>query len=969
MAELTQFLSDTNIDIISINETWLTSKSKLKLPPQYSVFRCDRANSTPGGGALLAVNKNLNPHLLDIPVPYKCEGLAISIKLRYNINVTIVSLYCPPNIPLDTTFLANLELSYNHLIICGDLNAKHQSWGYCNKPNRNGQILNEFLNTKSELIMLNSLVPKEPTFFPSQHNKHHSYDVLDFFIASPQIVTNFTNLSYLDPFGNSDHIPLLLVLANLPQNQRSPSIKPRYKFNGANWKLFATDLKDRIASKHLNTKPVIYGSDYRVWTNQIDNFVLEISTCIQEAADATLEITNHDANKSRSHMKPTKESLMLIQNRRKLQRERRRLDMIGTDTSLIRNQINQLQRRIARNIAKDKRESWRKFTSKMTHRDMNQLWKKYNSIRKGMNNIPSPTDYPFLLSDPHSLKNKATSDDEKANLFATHLANVFKDQNCPHFNPDFKYAIDQTVLQHIDWFQPETLAVNKNDPQSEPTLPSFEDDEHILAQPLRINELTQALKHLKNRSPGPDNIFNIMIKKGPPSLQHSLLRLFNTCLKIGYHPTSWKEGLIKMLPKPDKNPNLPSSYRPITLLNNLGKLMERLITHRIYAYLESKSWFKSTQSGFRRNRSTNDHILRLSECTRQAFNRKNHVVAAFLDIEKAFDSIWINGLRIKLVFQALLPKRVVRWISNYLSDRNFTVDVNGYLSPKISIEAGVPQGSVISPLLYNIFINDSTTNDNYSVFLNYRHFHLMCSNFADDSAFWAESFNPHLAAASVQKAITTNDDFCSRWRIKVNGAKSQAVLFTPSGRANKPWKDPKGKKNLVRLNASGSEIPVGKSAKFLGVIFDSGLTYRTHIDEILSRCHSRLNLMKCLRGTNWGADADTLVTLYKQSIRPLLEYGSLSFITASNTQLSRLQKVQNHALRIAYKAPIYTPTDWLHKWANIPRLTTRWNQLGINYLKRVKEKKSNELMNDFIKLSLDPKTTAYKTPLSYFLNL
>lgn len=86
----------------------------------------------------------------------------------------------------------------------------------------------------------------------------------------------------------------------------------------------------------------------------------------------------------------------------------------------------------------------------------------------------------------------------------------------------------------------------------------------------------------------------------------------------------------------------------------------------------------------------------------------------------------------------------------------------------------------------NIFVNDQPTHDDYVEFLTYRHFNLMCSNFADDSAFWAESRNLHFAASSVQRAMSANDDFCSRWRIKINGSKSQVVLFAPSGRARKP---------------------------------------------------------------------------------------------------------------------------------------------------------------------------------------
>ena len=139
------------------------------------------------------------------------------------------------------------------------------------------------------------------------------------------------------------------------------------------------------------------------------------------------------------------------------------------------------------------------------------------------------------------------------------------------------------------------------------------------------------------------------------------------------------------------------------------RLFERVIEQRLRSYLEDIGFINKYQSGFRQNKSTNDHLFRLSQSVMESFNMREHVVAAFLDAEKAFDNHWHNGLRYK-IFMLDLPTKMTRWLSNSLVGRVIQVNVNGFLSDKISPIAGVPRDSVLSPLLllffYFIFIFD-----------------------------------------------------------------------------------------------------------------------------------------------------------------------------------------------------------------------------------------------------------------------
>ena len=213
-----------------------------------------------------------------------------------------------------------------------------------------------------------------------------------------------------------------------------------------------------------------------------------------------------------------------------------------------------------------------------------------------------------------------------------------------------------------------------------------------------IIKLVKFLK--RGKVPGPDTIHNEVLRLGTTtSLFHHLAKLFNCSIQLGYIPTAWKIATLRMLLKPDKLPSLTTSYRPISLISSIMKLFERVNEQRLRSHFENIGFLNKHQSGFRRAKSTDDHLFRLSQSIMESFNRGEHVVAAFLDIKKAFDNVWDNGLRYK-IFQSDLPTKMTRWLSDFLVGCVIQVDVNGFLSNKINPKAGVPQGSVLSPLLF-----------------------------------------------------------------------------------------------------------------------------------------------------------------------------------------------------------------------------------------------------------------------------
>ena len=222
-----------------------------------------------------------------------------------------------------------------------------------------------------------------------------------------------------------------------------------------------------------------------------------------------------------------------------------------------------------------------------------------------------------------------------------------------------------------------------------------------------------------------------------------------------------------MLLKPDKFTSLTTSYRPISLISSIMKLFERVLEQRLRSYSEQIGFTNKHQSGFR--------IYRLSQSIMESFNRGEHVVAAFLDVKIAFDNVWHNGPRYK-IFQLDLPTKMICWLFDFLVGCVIQANVNGFLSNQINPIAGVPQGSVLSPLLFLIYVNDLPTP---------HHKQNSLSQFASDTAQWAFSLNVRFAAKLLQHDLLNLAMWCAKWRIKLNPEKTKVIIFSRSKLAKK----------------------------------------------------------------------------------------------------------------------------------------------------------------------------------------
>ena len=246
-----------------------------------------------------------------------------------------------------------------------------------------------------------------------------------------------------------------------------------------------------------------------------------------------------------------------------------------------------------------------------------------------------------------------------------------------------------------------------------------------------------------------------------------MLALMNTVWKEGRLPLAWKQAVVVPILKPGKEAEHPGSYRPIALTAVMCKIMERMVTDRLVYKLEKEGWFTLMQSGFRRGRSTMDSVISLDSDVKKAMVNKEGAVSVFLDIEKAYDMLWKEGLIIK-PYDAGIRGRMLNWVQDFLKNRVIQVRVGEAMSNGTCVENGTPQGSGISLVLFNVMVNDNFKDIGSGFGF---------SLFADDGAVWKRGRNIKHITEKIQEALNKIMDRGSRWGFKISTEKTKYVAF------------------------------------------------------------------------------------------------------------------------------------------------------------------------------------------------
>ena len=869
-------LSQTeDFDLIGISETWLDKEvlsSYISLEGYQLPFRRDREsvlniNTNNGGGVCLFVKCNLAAKRREDLEPPTSEVVWTEITLPGKEKLLFGVAYRPPNqtaLQRDT-FLDDISLSLNQAL--NDSADCIICVGDFNDRCLNWHDDHQTSEVGRRLVnIVHDLNLFQLVDSPTRITENYAY-LLDLIITdSPAYIQN---CSQLMPMSNMDHNVIYgdLVFTKAPKVTLQRDV---WHYNNAD----IVGLNAALANAPWDTGLILF--------DDIDDTVQYFQNLLVSVAKEFIPFRKITI---RSKDKPWFTGYL-----RHLIRIRNRWNGIFSHTKRLEHrEIRNYYRQLVHCEIKIAKENYT-IRQKERLNDPNINIKVYYSITKSLYGGKVISGIPTLIEGDNAL----TSDTDKANAFCQLFA-------------------DQCTLAPI----PQGFSL----PQF-----TFLTEKRINSADVSPDKVEKVLKSLKtNKSCGTDGISNRLLKICSDSIAKPLSDIFQKSLDQEIFPSHWKMG--NWSPVYKKNEKfLKENYRPISLLPCPSKVMERLVFLDLYKYFDSNMLLTERNSGFKQLDSTVNQLVHITNSIYKSLNDGKDVCMVFLDISKAFDRVYHDGLIFKLK-QLGVTGKLLGWLRSYLSGRQQRVVLNGKSSDWRNINSGVPQGSVLGPLLFLVYIND-ILDDLQS----------LCYIFADDTSFLNEisKANPDITAVHINNELVTLNAWSRQWLLPFNALKTKYMIF--SKRKNRP---------KLRLLFDGVELEEVQSHTHLGLTFDNSMTWQFHIDFICDKVSKRVSGLRLIRKL---VPRKTLEHLYTVMIRPVIEYACTVFDNITITNSIRLERLQRSAAIICTGAFSITPTDNLLKELGWDTLASRrkYHRMVLMY------KMTKDMVPDYLKRLLPP---------------
>ena len=363
---------------------------------------------------------------------------------------------------------------------------------------------------------------------------------------------------------------------------------------------------------------------------------------------------------------------------------------------------------------------------------------------------------------------------------------------------------------------------------------------------ITYNGIVKLLKDLDvKKASGPDNISNKLLKYSSEVLALFLCNIFKQSLDHGVIPEEWCKALVCPIYK-DGSKTDPGNYRPISLTCVCCKIMEHILGSSIMKHLDENNLLSPAQHGFRKGLSCETQLVMLTDMLGKALDTKQSVDAIFLDFSKAFDRV-PHGRLISKLSSYNLDDKVIAWIKSFVSHREQRVVLDGELSDPVDVTSGVPQGSVLGPLLFLLYINDISDQMRCQVRL-----------FADDCVLYSMVDTNQASSEEIRHGLTKVVEWCDKWLMKLNVKKCAAMRISR-------------KKDIVTpsYNIRGDQIDVVNEYKYLGVKMTKNLSWNHHVEGIVAKANKNLRFVKRVFKES---PKNVKESVYMSLVRPLVEY-------------------------------------------------------------------------------------------------
>ena len=833
--------------IIALSETWISNQPLIPFHLDgYTFIHSDRLSGR-GGGVAFFVKNNIDFSLRDImPDRYEdstFEFLFIDCSIGFNQKFTVGVVYRKPNSNIDL-FLDNynslLDMacsSNRNIIVTGDFNINLLN----SSENPIDNTAHTFLNINLSYGLKNLInIPTRVTSTSSTLIDHLFCNMSNTEFVSGTISTDI-----------SDHLPIFTLLKHV--HCKSSKALPKYS---------RTITKENIESLKKELCKVDWSVLYT--TNDVEEMYEKFMSIFKPLYDRCLPLSLSKEYKPKIR-KPwiTKKLFKNIKKKNKLYKK-----FIQDRSFLSERKFKSYRNKLNQKLKKAKKTFYSKQFNNLKN-DPKGIWNKINELlNKSKSPLPS-----YFIHNHEKIQDEQT------------IAN--------EFNSYFK-SVPHSVLVNGPGHNP-TSNVQCNDFTDylkRPLLKSF------FFKPVTEVELVEICRSLKNtNSTGPDDISPIVIKQIIHVIVKPLVHICNVSFASGIFPSDLK--IAKVIPVFKKgDQHLFQNYRPISLLPCFSKLIETCAAERLYSFLSNSHVLSNFQFGFRPKHCTTHAMLHLQDKVRLTIEKNKFCIGIFMDLSKAFDVVNHNILIFKLQYSGVRGTPL-KWFQSYLSNRRQFTQCSNSSSDYVTISHGVPQGSILGPLLFLIYINDLILASNKFDFIMY----------ADDTTLLYSQ--PELNG--LEENLNSELQLISNWfkanKLVLNIQKTNFCVFQGNYH---------GMDVLQNINVSIDAIPISRVdvVNFLGVKVDCNLKWDNHINYIKAKISTCIGILHKLK---FCVPPFVLFTLYNALILPYISYCIVVWGNSSITRVDSLHKLQKKAIRIctgsrydAHSGPLFHKLNTLN---------------------------------------------------------
>ena len=753
------------------------------------------------------------------------DAIFISVKLKgENHHLLIGTIYRSGKATAETNNQLNLSLrcltadkKFSHLLVMGDFNFKNIDWETNTIKNTSKiNAYEEQVKKPDETFLktIQDIFLYQQVNHPTRARGSNKPSLIDLILTNEKNMVS--EIEYLSPIAASDHN--LLKFDYNCYISHSNNTKTKYFYDKSDFTsmktLFNIDWNKLFeASRCLDDSDKQFNLLQKIYNDAVSNHVprKSVSTCNFSSKSKGIPVDRSIRNHIRKKHRLW-QRYMETKDPTKYQNYKKQ-----------RNKVKGLIIKIKKNLEKN-------VVNKIIE-NPKHFWAYVNSKTKTKQTIPD-------LECPKT-RTKVSSPEEKATLLSNHFKSVF------------------TIDPNPDYI---------------PELPSITVKKELSSMNISHESVVKKLKNLNvSKSPGPDNIHPRILKELASVIAVPLTIIFNTSLKNRNFPNKWKTADIVPIHKKDSR-STPSNYRPISLTSLPCKIMESIIKDKILEHINENKLFTAKQYGFVSGRSTILQLMKILDNWTEILENKGQIDCVYLDFGKAFDSVPHKKLLDK-VKNFGINGDILAWIKNFLSNRTQRVLVNDAKSEPVYVTSGVPQGSILGPLLFLIYINDLPDMCKSSVYM-----------FADDTKLFRQ-IKSKVDNQHLQDDINTLCNWSSKWLLKFNEDKCK--ILSLNQRFHKTYYMSSNAQLKSCLKSTSCE-------KDLGIFIDKKLDFNYHITQIVKAANQKLGIIK--RSFNY-LDNNMFLKLYKALIRPQIEYGNTIWHPHWKKDIEQVEKVQRRATK------------------------------------------------------------------------